>query len=156
MANIKIAQLTNQTAISDGDLVIVETATSTNKMTVGKLKELIGIQEGGIVESGSGANGSYIKYADGTMICRKRVTSTVAVTVAWGSLFLSNDVNLGNFQSAFTEIPTVTVTIARSTGGFIDGIRETSGGFVGKVGVVRANATTDTFAFDIIAIGRWK
>lgn len=40
MANIKIAQLTNQTTISDTDLVIVETATSTNKMTVGKLKEL--------------------------------------------------------------------------------------------------------------------
>ena len=41
MANIKIAQLTNQTAISDNDLIIVETATSTNKMTVGKFKELI-------------------------------------------------------------------------------------------------------------------
>lgn len=43
MANIKIAQLTNQTAISDNDLIIVETATSTNKMTVGNLKELLGI-----------------------------------------------------------------------------------------------------------------
>ena len=46
MANIKIAQLTNQTAISDGDLVIVETATSTNKMTIGTLKSLLGINEG--------------------------------------------------------------------------------------------------------------
>ena len=43
MANIKIAQLTNQTAISDTDLVIVETATSTNKMTVANLKEQLGI-----------------------------------------------------------------------------------------------------------------
>ena len=39
MANIKIAQLTNQTALSDNDLVIIESATSTNKMTVGTLKQ---------------------------------------------------------------------------------------------------------------------
>ncbi|MBO1264383.1 hypothetical protein J3A84_04920 [Proteiniclasticum sp. SCR006] len=68
MANIKIAQLTNQTTLSDTDLVIVETATSTNKMTVGKLKELLGIQEGGIEESGNNANGYWIKFKDGTLI----------------------------------------------------------------------------------------
>ena len=41
MANIKIAQLTNQTSLSDADLMIIESATSTNKMTVGKFKELL-------------------------------------------------------------------------------------------------------------------
>ena len=69
MANIKIAQLTNQTAISDNDVIIIETATSTNTMTVGTLKDLLGIERGGIVESGNNANGYYIKFEDGTLMC---------------------------------------------------------------------------------------
>ena len=67
MANIKIAQLTNQINIADTDLILIESATSTNKMTLGKLKELLGIQSGGIEESGNNANGRWIKYKDGTM-----------------------------------------------------------------------------------------
>ena len=64
MANIKIAQLTNQISLSDTDLVIIESATSTNKMSVGNLKKSLKI-----VESGSNADGDWIKYSDGTMIC---------------------------------------------------------------------------------------
>lgn len=86
MANIKIAQLTNQTAISDNDLIIVETATSTNKMTVGKLKELLGINVGGIIESGSNVNGNYIKYADGTLVMWG-ITPNESITTAIGSGF---------------------------------------------------------------------
>lgn len=41
MANIKIAQLTNKTTLADTDIVIVESATATEKMTVAKLKELL-------------------------------------------------------------------------------------------------------------------
>lgn len=59
MANIKIAQLTNQTAISDNDLIIVETATSTNKMTVGTFKDLIGVNDTRVVSYGS-AGGSRV------------------------------------------------------------------------------------------------
>ena len=43
MANIKIAQLTNATTISDTDIVLIEDATQTKKMTVANLKELLGI-----------------------------------------------------------------------------------------------------------------
>ena len=41
MANIKIAQLTNQIDIADTDLIIIESATSTNKMSVGNFRKLI-------------------------------------------------------------------------------------------------------------------
>ena len=67
MANIKIAQLTDKISLADTDLLIVESATQTMKMTVGKLKELLGIQGGGIEESGTGNGYSYTKYKDGTM-----------------------------------------------------------------------------------------
>lgn len=88
MANIKIAQLTTQTVLNDTDVIIVENATSTNKMTVAKLKELLGVQLniplGGIVEAGSNVNGSYIKYADGTLVMWG-ITPNEAITTAIGS-----------------------------------------------------------------------
>lgn len=90
MANIKIAQLTNKTSLADTDLIIVESATQTQKMTVGKFKEIVGIQEGGIVESGSNANGSYIKFADGTMICTHAITQSVAIDAAFAGGYRSS------------------------------------------------------------------
>ena len=39
-----------------------------------------------VVESGSNANGEYIKYADGTMICTKKVTGQAKITATWGNL----------------------------------------------------------------------
>ena len=82
MADVKINQLPEQTAISDTDVVIIETPTSTNKMTVGNLKELLGISSGGVVESGSNANGFWIKFADGTMICMIKHGAITSVSTA--------------------------------------------------------------------------
>lgn len=41
MANIKIAQLTNKTSLADTDLVIVESATQTMKMTIANLVTIL-------------------------------------------------------------------------------------------------------------------
>lgn len=90
MANIKIAQLTTQTVLNDTDVIIVENATSTSKMTVAKLKELLGIQLniplGGIVDAGSNVNGNFIKYADGTLVMWG-ITPNEAITTVIGSGF---------------------------------------------------------------------
>lgn len=87
MANIKIAQLTNATTISDTDIVLIEDATQTKKMTVATLKSLLGINSGGIIDSGSNANGKYVKFADGTMICYVDAYVSKAVNVAQGAVF---------------------------------------------------------------------
>lgn len=73
MANIKIAQLTNAITISDTDIVLIEDATQTKKMTVATLKSLLGINNGGVVDSGINANGRYIKFADGTLVMSRSV-----------------------------------------------------------------------------------
>ena len=56
---------------------------------------------GGIIESGSNANGSYIKFADGTMICYgvKNVTtpttgSTVLAAVLLPQSFIDTNYNI--------------------------------------------------------------
>lgn len=98
MANIKIAQLTNQINIVDTDLIIIESATSTNKMTVGKLKELLGISSGGIVESGSNANGSYVKFGDGTMICRGKFIATLSGDQSKANLYVTYPMAFSNLD----------------------------------------------------------
>ena len=45
-----------------------------------------------IVDSGSNSNGSWIKWADGTMICSNTVQYTnVAITTVWGSFYESSN-----------------------------------------------------------------
>lgn len=155
MANIKIAQLTNQINIADTDLILIESATSTNKMTVGKFKELLGINQGGIVESGSNTNGAWIKYADGTMICRQRA-STDATSIQNGSLYRSSNTTW-SFPQTFIEAPSLSIQVDAGTaygwGGLGSaGVNSTQASFVAY------SATSSTYgaAVSLIAIGRWK
>ena len=43
-----------------------------------------------IVESGSNANGSYIKWSDGTMICYGRASMSFPINIEFGSVFRSD------------------------------------------------------------------
>jgi len=52
---------------------------------LGTVSESSGVPTGAIIESGSNANGEFVKYADGTMIC-----------ITAKSQFLTTDNNVGN------------------------------------------------------------
>lgn len=159
MANIKIAQLTNQINISDTDLILIESATSTNKMTVGKLKELLGISSGGIVESGSNSNGSYIKFGDGTMVCYHNMTMDDWVSIPRGALY-STSSKVWTFPVPFALTPTVTSQVnsmipntwtSLGTGG--SNRFDTS---VRVMGTVIDGSAQYIPSVSLIAIGRWK
>ena len=96
----------------------------------------------GIAESGSNANGRYIKYADGTMICTKTVTHTGAMSTAWGNLYESSSVNLGSFAQEFVEIPNISVTT--TSAGITNFLRPNS------------DADSKTRNVSVIAVGRWQ
>ena len=67
-----------------------------------------------IIESGSNTNGSYIKWADGTMICyMNKSYANVNVDNVWGSMYESGLINLGNFPATFVGIPAVTASVTR-------------------------------------------
>ena len=108
MANIKIAQLTNQINISDTDLILIESAASTNKMTVAKLKEQLFINGGGIIESMNTANGRYVKYADGTMEC---FHTSARVSSASGSIDASFE-----FPASFNGYEPVVIAQLKAIG----------------------------------------
>lgn len=68
----------------------VTPATLTTKI-LGTVSQVGGVPTGAVIESGSNANGSYVKFADGTAICRKSVawvgtetyrpTTTLPITI---------------------------------------------------------------------------
>jgi hypothetical protein len=63
---------------------------------------------GAIVEYGTNANGQYVRYADGTQICWKRVGLDGSSLSAGTSLFGTNAYGGGSYPAAFNGIPTVT------------------------------------------------
>jgi hypothetical protein len=112
----------------------------------------------GIAQSGSNANGRYIKYADGTMICTKTVTHTGAILTAWGNLYESSPVNLGSFAQEFAEIPNISVTPQNGDGAWMEGVRQVTTTSAGITNFLRPNSDADskTRNVSVIAVGRWQ
>lgn len=113
----------------------------------------------GIIESGSNANGNWIKYADGTMICYKKVEITgLNINSAWGSLYEnSSSISLGNFPQTFVDVPTITVDKTSGTGCWIQVNENITSSYAGDCYVVSATSRSGAnINFEIIAIGRWK
>ncbi|MOA10189.1 hypothetical protein D3C78_1300690 [compost metagenome] len=113
------------------------------------------------VESGSSANGRYVRYADGTMICESRRNGTArgganTIQYAW------------TYPSAFTgTIPTVTVTLDADSvyaAGWnvtdmytimAQAVNNTGAvGYMTPLGQSTASNYTVTVA-DMVAVGRW-
>lgn len=114
---------------------------------------------GTIVESGSNANGSYIKWSDGTMICMKEVSENVTWST-WGNYWQeSSSINLGDFPVAFKSgtvpfeiVQNKNAAAAMASGG-ASSVSNTS---AGSMRVYRPNNPgTVTATIDVIAIGRW-
>lgn len=57
---------------------------------LGTVSQSSGVPTGAIIERGSNANGEYVKFADGTLICTAKFSSSVAVTTAYGAGFFAN------------------------------------------------------------------
>lgn len=114
-----------------------------------------------IVESGSNANGTYVKYSDGRMECYKRVTKTnVKLTNSWYGLYTNeNDtaVDLGNYAATFIEEPIVNITYMGGNGCWIINNNYHSASSPGKVQLCTVSSRTiGTCILDVTAKGRWK
>ena len=114
-----------------------------------------------IIDSDSNSNGEWIKFSDGTMICKNDVvlsnltfkkataTSVVAQTIS------GND--LGNYPQNFTDLPTLFVDCI--TGPFMKplDLYNRSVSHVGQCYLWTWNETTNVAGtISYLAIGRWK
>ena len=110
----------------------------------------------GETEKGTNANGVYIKFSDGTMICYGRVPlNALNMQSAWGSLFISAKLPT-TFPATFFAPPVVSVTMENLTGDGAIWMNESSdvGSFNGRF--VRGVALTFTGTMGWMAVGRWK
>lgn len=122
---------------------------------LGTVAQSGGIPTGAIAEFGSNANGSYVRYLDGTQICWRNnisVTLSSAAAVAW----------TGTFPAAFSG----STTALFATGGGGNSGENDLGAYFCSTRVdggapevrLRHNENTvrsDTLTFDYLAIGRW-
>lgn len=109
----------------------------------------------GITESGSNANGNYIKYDDGTMICYNRVSQTKNIDIAYEGAYFGS-IERVNFPQTFIDIPSVTVTMEQSSSLLtfnFSGVSATSfGGYMWK----QQTKSNVSVYIHYIAIGKWK
>lgn len=80
---------------------------------LGTVSQAAGVPTGAVIERGSNANGAYVKFTDGTMICSFSVNYN-ATTAASGSIYTSPE-NTATFPAAFSNIPQCSGNDASST-----------------------------------------
>ena len=125
------------------------------------LEEEINQQIGQIVSSGSNANGTYIKFANGTMICQKNVSGSTTINEVWGGGYTSgasNNIDLGWFAASFIAKPTISVTFERAgLNAWLSSVAGTTESYAGAVGLLRFTSQNNVeYNFHVIAIGKWK
>lgn len=120
------------------------------------------IKIGSIIESGSNANGNYVKYSDGTMICYNRVNvGNIPITNQTGNLYISDNLeSFGDFPKSFISLPSISIGSESddNTRYFwvIKSNRQTGGRFRGFRLVSPISVTLSNAVVSYTAIGRWK
>lgn len=114
----------------------------------------IDIDSASYVEAGSGANGTYQRFGDGTLICKKTVTITDCTT-AWGSVFTSGLIGVGQFEKTFVGTPHMAYGTKGSASSASAWVYSAGSGTLASVGVARGTSITGTFSIDVTATGRW-
>jgi hypothetical protein len=82
---------------------------------LGTVSESSGVPTGAIIERGSNANGEFVKYADGTMICTKNIGNVDPVTTATMATipYWADD---WTYPSAFVASPSLSTSGATRSG----------------------------------------
>ena len=163
---------TDTTPINTTNLNKIENGIAANDTAIGNLSNLNTSSKdnlvgaiNSVVENGSNNNGSWIKFADGTMICKFTQIINVAVTNAWGSLY-GGKFSVHDYPQEFIDIPEASITLVANNdgnyGGWIgnnggtDDIRPTKKN-VGEFVMLRPTTTSNGYyKVQVIAIGKWK
>ncbi|MDM1249541.1 hypothetical protein HX005_19540, partial [Acinetobacter sp. R933-2] len=99
------------------------------------------------------SNGSWTKFADGTMICRIRKSVTLPISIAAGGGFKSEDI-IWVYPMAFIAQPQISTTSCDSSS---FSIRVTAAG-ASSTSIHSTSLTSiasASISFDIVATGRW-
>ena len=105
------------------------------------------------------ANGSSVKFPDGTMICTKVLTGNGPISTALGSLFASSAVAIGTLPATFVGVPIRRTMIASGTGAsaWYQDVTPPTTTDGGSVQLLRATTSAlTTYEVHCIFTGRWS
>lgn len=142
----------------DGNEIQARSAGGTNTLSLNPHGGDVTIGGTVVVASGSTADGHYVKFYDGTMICwRERHTVTdQAISTAYGSLFIG--ARAFSFPATFAAAPAVTMGECRyGTGAqWATAYAVGTAGFTARFFDVASRAAGTAMDLSWIAVGRWQ
>lgn len=127
LANVPTATMKGRVAAGAGvptdltatqALTLLKTAGAYAKDNIlGTVSQTAGVPTGAIIERGSNANGEYIKYADGTLLCAAESTTLLTTSTAQGGIFHGGSGIVMTFPAAFSSLPKASRYSHRNSGG---------------------------------------
>ena len=140
----------NINKVTDNDMNEIKSVVNNNATELTNLP-------GTIIESGSNANGNYVKFTDGTLICYKNVSITANINNEWGSLYENGTaVGLGSWAEAFYTTPSISVQVANGSGMMIQLINNVTTTSCGSIYFASATSGSKSTYLSIIGVGKWK
>lgn len=147
-----------QKAIANFDELYAAVAGVFNRSNiVGTVSQNAGVPTGAILQSGTNANGYWVKYADGTLVCTGERYLGGQTSAAAGGIFYAGPFSGFNFPHPFVGSPKVTINIVSPSG-----LRWASNGSAlptatssGAFFVLGPAASIDYPTATYTAIGRW-
>lgn len=122
---------------------------------VGTVTESGGVPTGAIIERGTVPDGDYIKFADGTMIVTKIVTSGTT-SLAFGPLWKTTTASNTHWGQSFVDTPVVSTTVIGSQNAECWVVNFVSIGTLTYSGLTVASVVNNAYCNVMItAIGRW-
>lgn len=115
----------------------------------------VGLTNRPTIETGTGTNGSYIKYSNGILICYGTITGTSSLSDYWSQFNRSAENISFDFPYEFASRPMVNYTSYNyGTVSIVSGRNTTT---QGKFTVLKPkNISNTSYEFDYIAIGTWE
>ncbi|QJT28386.1 hypothetical protein E4185_21700 [Aeromonas media] len=134
--------------------------TYNRKSIVGAVSQSGGTPTNAIIERGSNANGDYVKFADGTMICWRIYRDTSHTTTAMGAVFQKSIIGVAkpaafagdNVESHVALYQTGDTSTVRWTGNSGNGVSTVSWNFHS---ITTTAVSAISVSFGLIAVGRW-
>lgn len=112
---------------------------------------------GALIERGGNANGNYVKYADGTMICWRNMSDTVAIATSLLGGYRSDNITW-TYPVPFVESPTVQACVRASAFSMYAAPSAAVGGVFTEAIYNYVTVTTSASFVrygSVMAIGRW-
>lgn len=166
IGDISVADYTGRLSGSHGGAKFVNgiATEAAPESIVGTVSQTGGVPDGAIIERGSNANGSYVRYADGTQICWHKLNLGSVTANGAGTYtdpYRTSGINW-TFPATFeaSETPVVTGQ-AESSGGLARAMAiyhtATGSNIASTIGAVRlsSDATATTVTANLMATGRW-